>query len=193
MSLLDDFKLWRIVRRRQEIQRFEQVHDELGDGVGKKGLWTKSFAEADGQIEKAVAKYIERRVADIKDEEEITWQVLERSKATLPSSSPAPQLSAPSSQVTTVRESKSIYAEEPSDRWAVMGLMIGGGGLSAVVILSATDVISSPSVRLVLLVLVVSGAFVPALLYRLRRKRALRLQNKKYEAFANRHKNKKAG
>ncbi len=48
---------------------YEQVADELEAGTQKKGLWTRCFAEADGDENRAKAIYIKLRVAQLSAEE----------------------------------------------------------------------------------------------------------------------------
>lgn len=54
--------------RRLEESLFQQVADEIGQGIRREGLWAKALANAQGSPELARSLYIKLRVQALKDE-----------------------------------------------------------------------------------------------------------------------------
>ncbi len=66
--MFEKYKLNSAASRLIDEQFYEQVVNELAQGVKKNGLWAKALANSDGAEEKATALYIKYRVQSIKDE-----------------------------------------------------------------------------------------------------------------------------
>ena len=66
--MFEKFKLNSAANRLIDEKVYEQVVNELSQGVKKSGLWAKALANSEGVEEKAKALYIKYRVQAIKDE-----------------------------------------------------------------------------------------------------------------------------
>ncbi|QXE91639.1 hypothetical protein KP001_03590 [Geomonas subterranea] len=91
MGLIDHIKHKRIFNRYTEEQLYEIVHNELGEGVRKDGLWAKAISDSKGDEKVALARYISLRVKSLEDELYLYNQYEERLDRDLKSTkSPAP-------------------------------------------------------------------------------------------------------
>jgi hypothetical protein len=68
MFMFEKFKTNQAISRLTEEKIYEQVAEEIQNGIRKNGLWAKAIAEAELNDEKAKAIYIKLRVQSIIDE-----------------------------------------------------------------------------------------------------------------------------
>lgn len=68
MPMFEKFKTNQAISRLTEEKIYEQVADEIQNGIRRNGLWAKAIAEAELNDEKAKAIYIKLRVQSIIDE-----------------------------------------------------------------------------------------------------------------------------
>ena len=66
--MFEKFKTNQAISRLTEEKIYEQVADEIQNGIRRNGLWAKAIAEAELNDEKAKAIYIKLRVQSIIDE-----------------------------------------------------------------------------------------------------------------------------
>jgi hypothetical protein len=75
--LFNKFKKASIANRVLEESLYQQVANELAEGMRRDGLWAKALANAEGDEKKAKGLYLKYRVQSLLDEAEIEFQANE--------------------------------------------------------------------------------------------------------------------
>ena len=77
MSILSKLRVKLAEGRRSEEKLYQQVNEEMEQGIIRDGLWTKAIAKSGGDEKRTKAHYITLRVQSLKDESEIEANISE--------------------------------------------------------------------------------------------------------------------
>jgi hypothetical protein len=192
MKIVDAVKLWLISRRRREESRYEEVLREIQDGQRIDGVWAKSFSESDGDLPKSLARYIRYRMEGIRDDEEVSRQI---ARAVLEKESTAESsIVLPKPKLDTevkINQPRPIVAADPGDAYMVATVSLGTISYAGIIAAGALGFLPNLPTILFLVLIATAVSVSPLLYYRWRRHRERDRLNKRYAAFASRHKTRK--